>query len=158
VTPPAAKPQQMAAAKPAPAKPTAQDLAPSQPQVATKPPAPLGIAHPTAPTAVAPAAPPLKPALKPATEVSAKPAAASGGYLLQIGAYKSEEEARTAWKTYQSKHATLLSGFGPDVQRTTHDDGSTWYRLRIASFADKDTAAALCERLKTQGAACFVAK
>jgi hypothetical protein len=158
VTLPVAKPQQMAAAKPSP-KPAAQDLAPPQPQVATKPPAPLGVAHPAAQTPVTPAATPLKPAtLKPATEVSAKPAAASGGYLLQIGAYKSEEEARAAWKSYQSKHATLLSGFGPDVQRTTHDDGSTWYRLRVASFADKDTAAALCERLKAQGAACFVAK
>ncbi len=155
--PPAAKPQQLAAAKPA--KPAPQDLAPAQPQVATKPPAPLGVAHPAAPTAVAPAATPLKSAPpKPATETVAKPAAASGGYLLQIGAYKSEEDARNAWKIYQSKHATLLSGFGSDVQRTTHDDGSTWYRLRISSFSDKDTAAALCERLKAQGAACFVAK
>jgi hypothetical protein len=159
VTPPAPKPQQMAAAKPAPAKPGVQDLAPQQPQVATKPPAALGAARPATQMPAAPATAPLKPAtLKPVAEAAAKPAATGGSYLLQIGAYKSDEDARTAWKTYQSKHAALLNGFGPDVQRTTHDDGSVWYRLRIASFSDKDTAAAVCERLKAQGAACFVAK
>jgi cell division protein FtsN len=83
--------------------------------------------------------------------------ASSGSYLLQIGAYKSEGEAMSAWKTYQSKHATLLSGFGPDVQKADLGEKGTWYRLRIASFADKDAAAALCDRLKAQNANCFLA-
>jgi hypothetical protein len=149
------KPQQVAAAKPVPSE---------QPQAATKPPAALGGVHATA----APKVEPLKPAaLKPAdtakpaapakVDVPVKPAV-SGSYLLQIGAYKSDEEARAAWKADAAKHATLLNGFGPDVQRFEKPDGSTWYRLRFGSFADRSTAAALCERLKAQGRDCLVVK
>jgi cell division protein FtsN len=76
--------------------------------------------------------------------------------MLQVGAYKSEDEATAAWKGYQSKHAALLAGFGPDIQQATVGD-KQWFRLRIASFADKDTAAALCDRLKAQGGNCFLA-
>ena len=148
------KPQQMAAAKPVP----------QEPQTATKPPAALGVAH----TAPAPKVEPLKPAtLKPAdtakpaatakVDAPAKPAV-SGSYLLQIGAYKSDEEARAAWKADAGKHATLLNGFGPDVQRFEKPDGSIWYRLRFGACADRGTATALCERLKAQGRDCLVVK
>lgn len=141
-------PKQQAVTKPEPAAP----------QVATKPPAQLGVPQAAPPkTAAKPAPEPLKPAtLKPMEP--AKPAAVGGGYLLQIGAYKSDAEARGAWKTYQGKHSALLNGFSPDVQQTTHPDGSIWYRLRIASFADKAAALALCDRLKAQGGACFLSK
>jgi cell division protein FtsN len=154
------KPQQQVAA----AKPYTQPATdePAKPQVATKPPAQLGGAHPaTVPPAAAPktaAAPaPLKPATMKPVDTPAKPAA-SGSYLLQVGAFKSDAEARTAWKAYQSKHAALLNGFGPDVQKVDLGDKGTWYRLRIASFADKDAAAAVCDRLKAQGGSCFLAK
>ena len=86
------------------------------------------------------------------------PAKPSGSYLLQIGAYKSDEEARAAWKADTAKHAALLNGFGPDVQRFEKPDGSIWYRLRFGSFADRGTAAALCDRLKAQGRDCLVVK
>lgn len=130
----------------------AAEVAPP-PAAATKPPAQLGLAHP------APVAAPPQKAAAPVATVAAKPTAkASGGsYLLQIGAYKSETEAMNAWKIYQSKHAALLNGFGPDVQRADLGDKGTWYRLRIASFADKDAASALCDRLKAQNANCFLA-
>jgi len=96
---------------------------------------------------------------KPATLPKAAAAtAATGAYVLQIGAYKSQSDADTAWKTFQAKHAALLSGFGPDVRKTDLGDKGVWYRLRVGSFADKDTAAALCDRLKAEGAVCFPAK
>jgi cell division protein FtsN len=146
--------QQVAAAKPYSLPAT------DEPANATKPPAQLGGAHPAAiPPAAAPK--PAAAAPKPVTPppAPAKPAvAASGSYLLQVGAFKSDAEARTAWKAYQSKHATLLNGFGPDVQKVDLGEKGTWYRLRIASFSDKDAAAALCERLKAQGGSCFLAK
>ncbi len=80
----------------------------------------------------------------------AKPAS-SGAYALQIGAYKSQADADAAWKTYKAKHAALLSGYGPDVQKADLGDKGTWYRLRIAGFADKDVATSLCDRLKADG-------
>ena len=86
------------------------------------------------------------------------PATASGSYVLQIGAYNSQGDADAAWKNYQAKHAALLSGYAPNVQQADLGDKGTWYRLRIAGFANKDVASALCDRLKTDGGVCFLGK
>jgi cell division protein FtsN len=88
----------------------------------------------------------------------AKATGATGAYVLQIGAYKSQSDADVAWKAYQAEHAALLSGFEPNVQKADLGDKGVWYRLRVRSFADKDAAAALCDRLKAEGAVCFPAK
>jgi cell division protein FtsN len=152
-------PAALAAVKPQP-KPAAP---------ATKPPAQLGLAHPVeqappAPAATKPAKPVATVVPKPVATVVPKPvetkpvAAASGSYLLQVGAYKSEDEAMSAWKTYQAKHVSLLRGFSPDVQRADLGDKGVWYRLRVSSFADKNAASALCDRLKTENGVCFLAR
>ena len=85
-------------------------------------------------------------------------AAAGGTYVLQIGAYKSQSDADTAWKAYQAKHSALLVGYGPDVQKADLGDKGTWFRLRVGGFADKDVATALCDRLKADQGSCFLSK
>jgi cell division protein FtsN len=144
--PPAAKPAPIAAPPPAAAA-TAASAAPLKIGPATAPPRSLGAPAPAKPVAAAPPAdaPPVK-------------AAAAGTYMLQIGAYKSQSEADAAWKVYQAKHAALLSGYGPDVQRADLGDKGTWYRLRVGGFADKDVASALCDRLKADQGSCFLSK
>jgi cell division protein FtsN len=111
------------------------------------------------------AAAPAKPTPKPVKAAPTLPPAAlamatapAGAFVLQIGAYKSQSEADAAWKTYQSKHAALLAGFAQDVQKADLGDKGVWYRLRVGSFADKAAAAALCDRLKADGGACFPVK
>jgi cell division protein FtsN len=155
-TPASPPPSAMAAVKPQP-----------QPAVAaTKPPAQLGLAHPVeqpAPAATTPAKPFATIVPKPAATVAPKPvetgpAVAAGSYLLQIGAYKSDAEAMSAWKTYQAKHVALLKDFKADVQRADLGDKGVWYRLRVSSFADKNTASALCDRLKSENGICFLAR
>lgn len=101
-----------------------------------------------APVAATPAAP------KVAAAPAAKPAA-SGGYVLQIGAYKSQADADAAWKTYKAKHAALLSGYNSDVQQADLGEKGTWYRLRVGGLGDKEVATALCDRLKADGGACI---
>jgi hypothetical protein len=91
------------------------------------------------------------PAPKPA---AAKPAA-GGGYVLQIGAYKSQADADTAWKTYKAKHAALLSGYNSDIQQADLGEKGTWYRLRVGGLGDKEVATALCDRLKADGGVCI---
>jgi len=135
----AAAPQPAAsvAAKPAPAmvKPVPAKPAPSAVAIAAKP-----VALP-APESAAPAATP----------------AASGGSLLQIGAYKSEADANAAWTAYKAKHAALLAGLSSDVKQVDLGAKGTWYRLRIVA-GDKNSAAALCDKLKAEAAACIPAK
>jgi cell division septation protein DedD len=155
--PPAPDQAQIAAPETTPATP------PKPEAVAVKEP-PLSVAKslvpPAAPTVSKPAPPPA-----PATEqvASAEPApstakAPAGAYVLQIGAYKSDEEASAAWRTYHAKHASLLSGYSEDVKKVDLGEKGTWYRLRVGSFMDKDAAKGLCAKLTAEGGACFPAK
>jgi cell division protein FtsN len=163
-TPPVTAPPAPASApKPAAAKPTPVQMAAASPptQTAPKPASPTAKPVPpvdvpvATPSNASTAAPQAKPATPAASEVSTGQA---GAYLLQIGAYKSQGEADSSWKAFAAKHAALLSGFSPNVKQVDLGDKGTWYRLRIGSFVDKDAANALCERLKSDGGNCFLAK
>ena len=163
--------------QPAPSNEDAEsDTAPPPPTVTvqTKPVLAMTVPPPTKPAAPAilpptnssatNAPPSSVPALKPtlltptpsATVAAPTPAAGSGG-LLQVGAYKSEAEANSAWFAYKAKHSALLANLGPDIMQVDLGAKGTWYRLRIAA-GDKSSAAALCDKLKAEGAACFAAK
>ena len=128
---------------------TAEATAAPAPRIATQPPASL-VATPATETASAlpeDAAP---------TRATAKPIA-SGANLLQIGSYKSQDEAEAAWHAFQARHP-LVGGYQSDIKQVDLGDKGTWYRLRIGAFADKDAAMALCSKLKADGASCFMAK
>jgi len=156
-----------------PAAPAAMQSAASSPVVPARPPAvaPAAAAVSGPPqSAVSPPAPAETPAAKPAEIAAAKPAAAppaaapaaadaaAGGFALQIGAYKSQAEADTAWNLYKSKHAALVSSYSPDTVKADLGPKGTWYRLRIGPFSNRADAAALCEKLKADGGTCFLAK
>jgi cell division protein FtsN len=158
-----------AAAQPETTLVTPHETPPPPAETAKEP--PLSVAKSIETPAAKPVTPPpTKPAehQAPPAEASAPPAQlaakappaalAPGGYVLQIGAYKSQAEADAAWKTYQSKHAATLAGYSPDVKMVDLGEKGTWYRLRVSSFADKNAAAALCAKLTAEGGACFPAK
>ncbi len=90
-----------------------------------------------------------------AAPAAASKALASAGYVLQIGAYKSQADAESAWKTYKAKHAALLTGYSENVQQADLGEKGTWYRLRIGGFSDREVANALSDRLKADGGACI---
>jgi hypothetical protein len=156
-------------ATPVPAAPVKVAAAPPKPvpamkpsQLPTQPAAPIGPAT-AAPRALgatpAPAAPVVAAKPMPAATPSAASAPAAGGsFVLQIGAYKSQADANTAWTAYKAKHASLLSGYSPDVRQADLGEKGIWYRLRIAGFPSKDVASALCDRLKADGGGCFLGK
>src|SRR6185437_7020507 len=122
---------------PAPKPETAAVQAPppkSVAMVATKPPVTPkpALAQTAAPTPkpvpVQTVAPP-----KPAPTEPTAEAPPAGAGLLQIGAYKSEAEAQTAWTSYKSKHASLIAGLSADYKRVDLGAKGTWVRLRIVA-------------------------
>lgn len=160
-----------AASTPATVKPAAEATAPAAPafEKSTAEAEPSKTETPkTAPAATSEAATPAKPApvktaaadqpaaAKPAP-VAQAPAASGGAFVLQIGAYKSEEEAKAAWAVYERKHP-LVGGYSPDIQRVDLGDKGVWYRLRVGSFADRAGASAFCDKLMADGGGCFPAK
>ncbi len=133
------------------------------------PPKPVAAAPPPVETATAPpqqlvATPKIKPkpvVIAPVVTAPppavATPVATGGDYVLQIGAYKSEDEANAAWKSYQHKHP-MLGSYESDVKQVDLADKGTWYRLRVGAFPTKDAAGAVCTKLKADGGDCLLAK
>jgi cell division septation protein DedD len=158
-TPAPTKLAQAAPAKPAPVAAPIDTPAPTENRVATKPPASLSAAAPAPKPHITKIPATDAPTPPPAETTETKPAAATsgGGYLLQIGAYKSEDEATAAWHAYQAKHP-VVGGYESDIKKVDLGDKGTWYRLRVGSFGDKTSANALCDKLKADGGSCFLAK
>lgn len=105
-------------------------------------------------------------AAKPATKVPAAPAAkaeakkaapaaapaAKGSAAIQLGAFKSEEEAKTTWKKIAGKFSDVLTG-SPTIVKADLPNG-TFYRLRTTVASAKDA----CAKLSAKGQACFPVK
>lgn len=159
----AQEPAARIALPPPPTAAVAPVAAPPPPAVLSvpdaKPAAPLKLASEPAPKPKAVEVPVETPkAVAPATRATeAKPAAAPGQTMLQIGAYPTRELAEAAWQTFKARHAGVLGSLSDDVQMADLGGKGIWYRLRVGPFAQKSAAGALCDRLKSEGANCFVA-
>lgn len=80
------------------------------------------------------------------------PAAAGGSGRVQLGAYRSEEEAGQAWDKMHLKHKEL-SDKQPSIVRADLGEKGIYYRLRITGLAD---AKGLCAALSAKGQACII--
>ena len=81
-------------------------------------------------------------------------------YVIQVGSKQTAIESIALFADMQRRYASLLAQYRPIVQKAdlTSMGQGVWYRLRVGSFADKDAANALCEKLKADGGNCFLAK
>jgi hypothetical protein len=88
--------------------------------------------------------------------VDATAATTSGGWAVQLAAPKTEAEANSKLTQLTNKYSAQLNGSPIGVQKAVVK-GETIYRLRVVGLTKAD-AAALCARLKGEGAECFIAK
>ena len=135
---------------PVPAAATPKPIVSTVPKPPVTTPAPV-VAKPTPAATQAVVTPTPAPA-KPPPAATPTTAPAPSGALLQIGSYKSEADANTAWAAYKAKHGALVSGLSPDIKQVDLGAKGTWYRLRIAG------GKALCEKLTADGGACISTK
>jgi D-alanyl-D-alanine carboxypeptidase len=102
-----------------------------------------------------------------ATTADASPAAATAsppsakrqprsGWIIQVGAYQAEQEAKQRLAVLQSKAAKVLSGADPFTE-SIDKGGTTYYRARFAGL-DKEKAEAACKYLKRDGVECVTIK
>ena len=166
-TPPAAP--RTATIKPAfeapPAAPTAapppRDSVPvpqtAAPSTAATPSAPAAQAHSPAPAAQAhaPAAPTqLRPQAAPAP---APAATASGAWVAQLAALKSEADAQAAWKRLQNANKDILGGLSSDIVRADLGAKGVFWRLR-AGPVDEAQARSICAALAKRNQGCIVGR
>jgi len=99
------------------------------------------------------ATPPADPA--PAAPQAAKPRPHSG-WIIQVGAYPDEDEAKRKLGMVKIKALKLLSDADPFTEPTVKD-GTTYYRARFAGL-NKDQAEAVCSYLKRNDVECVAMK
>jgi D-alanyl-D-alanine carboxypeptidase len=87
-------------------------------------------------------------------EPAAKPR--SGGWLIQVGAFPEEKEAKQRLVTAKDKAKTLLREADPFTERVAKGDKSL-YRARFAGL-DKDQAETACKHLKRNEIPCMLLK
>jgi D-alanyl-D-alanine carboxypeptidase len=81
---------------------------------------------------------------------------ARGGWLIQIGAYPGEDEAKQHLSAARSKVRDKLAAADPFTERVLKGDKAL-YRARFAGF-DKETADATCKQLKRNDFDCITVK
>ncbi len=77
-----------------------------------------------------------------------------GSRLAQLGAFESEEVARSEWERLTAQLGDLLDGKRRVVQRA-ESGGRIFYRLRAAGFEDLADARRFCSALQAERAECI---
>jgi len=110
------------------------------------------------PMAIAPQAEPTPPAAR--SKVAARtPPAASGAYVVQVSAQRTETEAQSSYQALQSKYPGVLGGRNASIKRVDlGDKGGVFYRAQVGSFATSEQATTFCNSLKDAGGQCIVQK
>jgi D-alanyl-D-alanine carboxypeptidase len=94
--------------------------------------------------------------VKPANPEPETPPHTHGGWIIQIGAFDSESEARQHLSDAKQKVHAPLASAEPFTERVQKNDGAL-YRARFAGF-NKDTAEAACKQLKHSDFVCMTVK
>lgn len=99
------------------------------------------------------AAAPLRAQRPMSAPVTRVPGSASGGALVQLGAFPTEGAANGAWSAI-AKRFGYVAPLGKSIQ-AAEVNGRKVYRLRV-NAGSADAAADICARLKVAGESCFV--
>ncbi|MCK1300570.1 MULTISPECIES: D-alanyl-D-alanine carboxypeptidase [unclassified Bradyrhizobium] len=121
----------------------------------------LGVLPAAAAAAPAPAATKLAsadPALQPVQmSTTAKPVVTHSGWIVQVGALESENEAQQRIDAARSSARGLLSKADPFTEPVVAKDNRKLYRARFAGL-DRDQAEAVCRTLKRADISCMTVR
>jgi len=88
----------------------------------------------------------------------AKAAAATGGFVVQLSAQKTEGEASASFRAMQAKYPNVLGGQHMLIRKKEVAGKGTFYGAQVGPFADREGAVQVCEQLKSAGGTCIVQK
>jgi len=111
-----------------------------------------------APAPPAPPAPVARPVPPDVTAALPRPATSpsQGGYLVQIAARQSHNEALKAYNDLQRRYPQLLGKLLPQILRADLGQRGIWYRVGVGPMAQQSAALNFCYRLKALGADCLI--
>jgi hypothetical protein len=117
--------------------------------------APLSLAPPPK-VAARSAAPKAAPTQTASVRAEAPAARSSGGWAVQLGWRSTAALAQQAAQSFNARYGNVLGGAAPHVVQG-ESGGKQIYRIRV-SAGERSNATGLCERIKTAGGSCFVAR
>ena len=91
------------------------------------------------------------------TDTTAAAPVESGGYVVQLGAMRSEAEAQTVFRQMQAKYP-VLSGRQPLIRRKDQGERGIFFATQVGPFGAKSEADQLCGEVKAAGGSCFTQK
>lgn len=94
---------------------------------------------------------------KPLAKTESKAPVKTGPIAVQLGSYRSESEAKNAWKGMEKKHGSLLAGMQPTIAKADLGERGVYYRLKLLAFTSAVDANAFCGKMAAQGQACILA-
>ncbi len=105
-----------------------------------------------APTVIEPTPVSVEPEPAP---VAAQPDAISGSHVVQVGAFRSQEEADQFWGGLARRLGDYTAAKASHVERADLGDRGVFYRLRIGPFGSSDEAKTYCQGLKERKQDCL---
>jgi cell division septation protein DedD len=87
---------------------------------------------------------------------AARTATGAEGFVVQIAALRSRQEAEEAWRLFGDRAPGLQRSAEMSVQRADLGPQGVFYRLRAGYFETREKASAYCERAKALGQECMV--
>ncbi len=108
-------------------------------------PEPVAVTEPT-PVNAAPVETPAAPASR---------SAVSGSHVVQVGSFRSNDEALAKWSSMQSKISAVIGDKSFDIEQADLGDRGIYHRLRVGPFTSSDAANAYCATLKQNGQDCL---
>ena len=78
----------------------------------------------------------------------------SGRFVVQLGAFKSSSSAQKAWNSALNKTSDLAD-YTPATSRVKVKAASL-FRMSVSGFTTRETAGAVCAKVKSGGGACFI--
>jgi SPOR domain len=90
------------------------------------------------------------------TQSTPAPATGGSGFTVQLAAEGSEDAARAKFNRMRGQYSETLGSQNPNI-RSAEVNGRSVYRVRVGNMS-REEAVSLCEKLKSDGGSCFVAR
>lgn len=84
-----------------------------------------------------------------------QPAVRAGNFVVQLGAFSSQDRLERGWNNSVSK-VSWLKDYAPVSTKFKNADGRSLHRLAISGFSSRIEAVNLCRKMRERGGACFV--
>ncbi len=78
-------------------------------------------------------------------------------FVLQLGAFRTQEAAEAGWKLLAARHAGVLASLEHYVAEADLGEKGRFFRLQAGSFSERAAANTQCSSLKASGVDCLVA-